>query len=127
MTGESPLARFTGRLFGKSQEWIEAEALKARLDEGETLTMVDVRGAEEFVGDLGHIPNSCNIPLDDLAQRIEELQNLRERTIVFVCLTDKRSSRAAQELKERGFRDVPVLRGGMQRWNELGFDTSHQP
>ena len=73
------LPRLIRRLRGQSQVWIEAEALKTRLDGGEDLTVVDVRGPEEFTGTPGHIPDSRNIPVGDLPQRIEELRPLSGR------------------------------------------------
>ena len=109
---------------GRPAVWIEAEDLKRRIDSAEDLTIVDVRGSEEFVGSLGHIPRSRNIPLGDFAERIDDLRPYSDGSVVLVCLTDKRSTSAANELRDAGFRDVPVLRGGMQRWNALGFDIS---
>ena len=110
---------------GQPSVWIEAEVLKHRLDDDEHVTVVDVRGPEEFTGPLGHIPDSLNIPIDNLRERINELEPLAEQPIVLVCKTDKRSANAAQLLRNSGFRRVPVLRGGLERWNELGFDTRH--
>jgi rhodanese-related sulfurtransferase len=43
------------------------------------------------------------------------------RSLVCVCLTDKRSAQAAGTLAAAGYGDVVVLRGGMQRWREEGF------
>jgi rhodanese-related sulfurtransferase len=48
------------------------------------------------------------------------------RPIVVVCRTDKRSAKAASILQEAGFQDVRVLRGGMERWNNLGQLASNQ-
>jgi rhodanese-related sulfurtransferase len=41
--------------------------------------------------------------------------------LVVVCRTAKRSAGAAALLREAGFRDVHVLRGGMKRWHQQGF------
>ncbi len=41
--------------------------------------------------------------------------------VILVCRTDKRSANAAKLLHEAGFRDVHVLRGGMERWNQNGL------
>jgi len=118
------LPRLVRRLRGRPRVWVDADVLKGRLDDDEQLSVIDVRGPEEFTGPLGHIPNSRNVPLGEFLDRIEELRPLGKRPIVVVCKTDKRSANAAKFLRETGFRDVAVLRGGLEHWNELGFDTS---
>jgi rhodanese-related sulfurtransferase len=113
------LPRFLQR--SKSKEavrWIEVGELAPRLAGTETLTVIDVRGPDEFEGPLAHIANAHNVPLPELSGRIAELASLTERPLVLVCKTDKRSARAAAVLDAAGFRDVLVLRGGMVRWNE---------
>src|SRR5262249_53109897 len=44
----------------RSFAWIEVNELKRRLDRGEAVTIVDVRGPDEFVGPLGHIETARN-------------------------------------------------------------------
>jgi rhodanese-related sulfurtransferase len=61
-----------------------------------------------------------NIPLDDLPAHLTELAD-ETRPIVVVCKTDRRSSLAAQRLREAGMPSVSVLRGGMERWRALGL------
>jgi rhodanese-related sulfurtransferase len=60
----------------------------------------------------------------ELPQRLRELGLLRNKRVVLVCHTDKRSAKAAAFLSEAGFRDVLVLRGGMLRWNEVGLPVA---
>jgi uncharacterized membrane protein YdjX (TVP38/TMEM64 family)/rhodanese-related sulfurtransferase len=114
------LPRLIGRL-RQSFAWIEADALKRRLDSGEVATVVDVRGPDEFTGPLGHIATARNIPVADLDSRLAELAGLERAPIVLVCRTDKRSAAAARTLRGAGFTQVSVLRQGMEQWNKLGF------
>ena len=81
---------------------------------------VDVRGPDEFTGPLAHLPNALNLPVGTLPGRLKEIEVSDEQPIVLVCRTDKRSAKAAIILHEAGFRDVRVLRGGMERWNGSG-------
>ena len=104
--------------------WIDAGDLKHRLDAGETLQIVDVRGPDEFAGPLGHIAEARNVPISDLTARLPELAGLESRPLVLVCLTDKRSSVAAETLSGAGFKQVSVLRRGMKGWNESGFPVA---
>jgi rhodanese-related sulfurtransferase len=103
-----------------SSDWIEADALSARLAGNPAPLVIDVRGPDEFIGPLGHIAGATNVPLAELEARISELTG-RDRPLVLVCKTDRRSSVAAQQLRAAGAADVAVLRGGMERWRALGL------
>ncbi|MBI5678345.1 MAG: rhodanese-like domain-containing protein, partial [Planctomycetes bacterium] len=66
---------------------------------------------------LGHIRGSRNIGIEDLPRHLDELKAYRQRPIVIVCRTDRRSMKAAQMLIQAGFSNITVLRGGMKQWN----------
>jgi uncharacterized membrane protein YdjX (TVP38/TMEM64 family)/rhodanese-related sulfurtransferase len=114
------LPRLIGRL-RRSFSWIEAGELKRRLDGGEAVSVIDVRGADEFIGPLGHIATARNIPVAELSGRLSELAGLEREPIVLVCRTDKRSAAAAQTLRAAGFAQISVLRRGMEQWNDAGL------
>ncbi|HWD59097.1 MAG TPA: rhodanese-like domain-containing protein [Stellaceae bacterium] len=95
--------------------WLDVAGLRAQLAGSAAPLVVDVRGADEFVGPFGHIDGALNIPLPELDRRLAEIVGAG-RPVVFVCLTDKRSSTAA--LAAAGAGDVAVLRGGMVAWRE---------
>lgn len=115
------LPRLVKRLRAKPVSWIEATDLKQRLDGNDQDVVVDVRGADEFGGDLGHIPGTRNISIDELPKRIGELAAAKGKPVTMVCKTDKRSATAAGMLRDRGFSDVRVLKGGMEAWTRHGF------
>lgn len=110
---------FLPRLIGKLRQrpMLSVNELKQRLDTGEDMMVLDVRSAEDFVGEQGHIPGSNNIALEDLNNRLAELSEYEERPIAIVCRTDRRSAEAAQRLAREGFADVHVVKGGMTDWN----------
>ena len=83
--------------------------------------LIDVRQPEEFVGDLGHIPNAELIVLDTLSENLEKIP--KDKAVVFVCRSGGRSARAAAYAIENGFKNVFNLKGGMLLWNELHFGT----
>jgi rhodanese-related sulfurtransferase len=119
------LLRLIKRLHG-SFAWIEANELKRRLDRGEGVTVVDVRGPDEFLGPLGHIATARNIPVAELESRLAELAGLERGPIVLVCRTDKRSAVAARTLHAAGFTELKVLRRGMEQWNETGLPVENK-
>jgi uncharacterized membrane protein YdjX (TVP38/TMEM64 family)/rhodanese-related sulfurtransferase len=114
------LPRLIGRLRGPFS-WVEVGDLKRRLDAGEAITIVDVRGAGEFTGPLGHIATARNIPVAEIGGRLTALAGLERAPIGLVCRTDKRSAAAAQTLRAAGFKQISVLRRGMEHWNEAGL------
>jgi uncharacterized membrane protein YdjX (TVP38/TMEM64 family)/rhodanese-related sulfurtransferase len=114
------LSRLVGRM-RNSFAWIEVNELKRRLDSGEAVTVVDVRGPDEFTGSFGHIASARNIPVGALASRLAELAGLEGAPVVLVCRTDKRSAAAARTLQTAGFTQVTVLRRGMEQWSEAGL------
>lgn len=112
------------RLLGRMRDsftWIEPKDLKRRLDGGEAVTVVDVRGPDEFTGSFGHIATARNIPVAELDGRLAELAGLERAPLVLVCRTDKRSATAARTLRAAGFTQVTVLRRGMEQWNDAGL------
>jgi sulfate permease, SulP family len=92
---------------------IGARWLWERLREPSPPLVVDVREPREFA--QGHIPQARLVPLPRLlGEPAEDLP--RNRTLVLVCRSGRRSQRAAAALRAGGFDDVAVLRGGMLAW-----------
>jgi adenylyltransferase/sulfurtransferase len=92
---------------------IEPRELKARLDRGDDLFILDVREPHEFqICNLrGHL-----IPLGELARRAHELDSSRE--IVAHCRSGKRSAEAVEFLRKAGFRKIWNLKGGILAWSD---------
>jgi len=112
------LPRLIRRLRGQgTQQWIEVDELSGRLKDG-SLTVIDVRGPDEFTGPLGHIGNALNLPIGELPNRLTEVNAREDEPVILVCRTDRRSASSAAFLRGIGFRDARVLRGGMERWNQ---------
>jgi len=100
--------------------WLDVATLRRQLVSAMPPLVLDVRGADEFTGPLGHIEGALNMPLLELAVHRDEIA-AGGRPVVCVCLTDKRSSAASAALAGYGIRDVTVLRGGMKAWREAGL------
>ena len=83
------------------------------------LVLIDVRRADEFTGELGHIPGARLLTLDQLPNELESLP--KEKNIVFVCRSGGRSAQAAAFALDNGFTDVYNMKGGMLLWNEYGL------
>ncbi len=108
----------------RTQSMLGVAALKRQLDGREDVLVLDVRGASEFAGDGGHIPGARNLPLEELPQRLAELEDRKQGAIRLVCRTERRSAQAAHLLAEAGFADARVVQGGMTAWQAQGWPTT---
>jgi len=100
---------------------VQAAAVKAALEAGEELLLVDVRQPEEF--ETARIEGATLIPLGELEARLEELAAWRQRRVVVTCHHGMRSQSAAKLLRETGFARVESLAGGIEAWS-LTVDPS---
>ena len=93
---------------------ITATELKARLDNGEDVQIVDVREANEVA--IGRIPNSIHIPLAQVLERMSEIDPSRD-TVVH-CKMGGRSARAIEALQRAGYAGkLANLTGGIIAWS----------
>ena len=96
---------------GKMPE-IAPKDLKAKLDAGEDVFVLDVRQPHEY--DIAKIEGTTLIPLDQLAQRVDELESTAD--IFIHCKSGVRSAKAQKLLKDMGFSRVTNVAGGILRW-----------
>lgn len=111
---------FIPRLIGiiRKGSYIDSSELKTLLEGDNKPLIVDVRTHHEFDGDEGAIEGAINIPLDELLERLNELEKHAERQIITICHTDRRSTKAAQRLLKAGYSQVLIAKGGMVAWNK---------
>ena len=82
------------------------------------ILLLDVRTAAEFEGPLGHITGAVLIPVQELEQRVDELNEHKEKEIIVICRSGNRSQNGTRILISHGFNAVNML-GGMKAWNDL--------
>ena len=91
---------------------IRSRDLKARLDKGEQLVLLDVREPEELA--IVQLPGAVHIPMGEVPGRLHELDPDKE--IIVYCHHGVRSLRVAQFLAQRDFTKVVNLTGGIDAW-----------
>jgi phage shock protein E len=79
-------------------------------------TIVDVRTPSEFMG--GNVKGSINIPLQEIQQRMDELNNLKQ-PLVLCCASGNRSGQATQFLTQQG---IECCNGGS--WLDVNYYQS---
>jgi rhodanese-related sulfurtransferase len=95
---------------------ITVTELKERLDKGETLNFLDVR--EEYEYDEQNLGAKL-IPLGELSDRIEELEDWKDSEVIVHCRSGARSARAKAFMEGQGFTNVRNVLGGILAYNEL--------
>lgn len=95
---------------------ITIEELKARMDAGEKLNIIDVREPHEYAEfNIG----AKLIPLGQIqTMQIDEIEDLKEEEIIIHCRSGQRSMVACMFLDTLGFKDTKNLAGGMLAWQD---------
>lgn len=75
-------------------------------------TLLDVR--QDFEYAEGHLPGARNIPLPELADRLNEVD--RNLPVLVYCRGGMRSLAAANMIAGQGFREIMSLKGGILAW-----------
>lgn len=95
-------------------EEITAKELKERLDRGDDIQLIDVREPNEH--ETARIPGAVLIPLGEVVNRREEIDE--ERETVVHCKGGVRSARAIEALTRAGHKGRLVnLKGGITAWS----------
>jgi len=97
---------------------IEPEWVARHRDE---VHLLDVRARPELDAELGRLEDAQAIPLDELRARVSEVP--RDKPVIAVCQTGRRSALATTILSKAGVARVANLAGGMVRWRELGLPS----
>lgn len=96
-------------------EQIGVRELRARIDAGDPVYLVDVRQPWEH--EIAALPGSVLIPLDELTERADEVEPPAGSTVVAYCHHGVRSLSAAVILERSGHAAVLSLRGGIDAWS----------
>jgi rhodanese-related sulfurtransferase len=99
---------------------ITVHELKARLDKGENLIIIDVREPYEY--EEFNI-NGRLISLGNLQANLPDLEEIADEEIIVHCKSGARSSAATDYLTKQGFSNVKNLVGGMMAWQTM-METS---
>ena len=81
------------------------------------ILLLDVRSPAEYSGELGHIAEARNIPLNELQRWSENAAEAEQsKHVVLICRTDTRAAFAGRMLNRAGVARVSVMSGGMSAW-----------
>jgi rhodanese-related sulfurtransferase len=95
------------------------EDVKARLDRGEKLCLIDVREESEWAKD--HLPGALHLGKGILERDIEERLPDAAAEIILYCGGGFRSALAAENLQRMGYTNVLSMDGGIRDWRDKGY------
>lgn len=81
--------------------------------------LLDVRTQNEY--NDGHIKGAKLIPVQNLQNRLAELESEKDKTVLIYCRSGNRSTVAAKILREAGFKNVVNLRPGIKGWKRANL------
>lgn len=95
---------------------ITVDTLKARLDAGEKINLIDVREPDEYAEyNIG----AQLIPLGKIqSMQIDEIEDLKNEEVIIHCRSGKRSLTACMFLETMGFTNTVNVEGGVLAWQE---------
>ena len=95
---------------------ITVEELKEKIDKGEKFNFLDVRNEYEYEEqNLG----AKLIPLNELPDRLDEIEAWKNEEIIVHCRSGARSGQAKAFLTANGYTNVRNVLGGILAWNQL--------
>src|SRR5215813_10130221 len=93
--------------------------VKARLDRGEKLVLVDVREESEFAKD--HLPGAIHLGKGVIERDIEQRIPDTATELILYCGGGFRSALAADNLQKMGYTNVWSMDGGIRDWREKKY------
>ena len=93
---------------------ITPEEVKMKLDQGDALTLLDVREPWEF--ETAHMEGAKLVPMGDVPSRAHQELDPEEH-IVVVCHHGVRSMNVTVWLRQQGFEKAQSMRGGIDAWS----------
>lgn len=121
MLSARSLVPLTKRIMTTDQIEIDVHAVKALRDAGEAFLLLDCREPDENA--LAKIDGAVLIPMQQIPERLAEIEAWRDRRIVVHCHHGGRSLRVTRFLRGNGFEMAQNMAGGIDAWT-LEIDPS---
>lgn len=95
---------------------ISVEELKARIEKGEDVNLLDVREPHERADfNIG----GRHVPLGKIqTMQYDDLEDWKDKEVIVYCRSGNRSGIAGQFMEQTGFKNTVNLKGGMLAWQE---------
>ncbi len=100
---------------------IEPDELKAMMDRGENLYIVDLRHPLDILPDPRILPGAIRLLPNELIARNAEIPRDRDIVLYCTCPSEATSAKIALTMRRFGVERIRPLRGGFDLWKEQGY------
>jgi membrane protein DedA with SNARE-associated domain/rhodanese-related sulfurtransferase len=97
------------------------DELKAQIDRGEEVFIVDLRHPLDYLPDPRTLPGALLLSPEKLRQQTTLIPKNREVVLFCTCPSEAISAKAALELRKAGVSRVRPLYGGYDEWKKRGY------
>jgi len=94
---------------------IDVESVAALRRSGDVFLLLDCREPDEYA--IAHLPGAVLLPMQEIPQRLAELEPFRDGRIVVHCHHGGRSLRVTRFLRDKGYPSVQNMTGGIDAWS----------
>ena len=109
----------------RDERFVPADAVKAALDQGKRVVIVDARAHSDYLA--SHIEGAVNVPFYAVESLLSKI-DLRDTWIIAYCACPHAASgHVVDELRARGHRLNAVLDEGIPYWEEKGYPIVRAP
>ena len=102
---------------------ISIHDLKARLDNGSKVLVLDVRSAESWKASATKIKGAMHVSREEVEKKMSEWKKTQEFIAYCACSDDATSLQVVETMKKAGFKKVKALWGGWDAWGQAGYVT----
>jgi phage shock protein E len=106
---------------GAVNESLDPQAFKSKIEATPDGVVLDVRTPEEVAEGVIAEAKVIDYKNSDFDQQIESLD--KEKPYFVYCASGGRSGKTASLMKEKGFKNVYSLEGGLTAWKEQGLEV----
>jgi len=99
----------------------EVDVKQAQFMSTQGALLLDVREPSEYAD--GHAPNAVLISLGQLGSRLDEIASYKDKPVVVMCRSGRRSARATSMLQDAGFSQASNISGGIVAWGKAGLEV----
>lgn len=94
------------------------------MNDDDTL-LLDVRESTEY--GRGHIKNATNVPLSSLREKLKDIMQYKDKSVLAYCANGAVSGRACKALKHAGFTNIHNIEGGLSAWQDAKLPVTTKP
>ncbi|OGT17337.1 MAG: sulfurtransferase [Gallionellales bacterium RIFOXYB12_FULL_54_9] len=113
------LAIVLGSQLLPAQEGVDVK--QAQILNRQGVLLLDVREPAEYAE--VHTADTKLIPLGELGSHLTELSDYKDKPVLVICRSGRRSSKAVSLLREAGFHQVSNVKGGIKAWEGEGLSV----